>query len=177
MSFPSRSIPHVFICSCCVFLRSSNKSKTCVKARGILHTALTSPGAIFHFPDSTFYFIFSLNLVPFTYGFSFMFVLCFNSALGSTLEWICLCKMTGGWAAARDSWALRNRLGVWNTLMAITLKVPWCSWGIQAAFDTPSSFKILFDIWDVDLFLSAFPEMNLFHLVFFFSFPCASAVH
>lgn len=113
-----------------------------------------------------------LHLVPFPYGFSFMFVLCFNFALGSTLEWASLCKMIGGWAAARDSWSLRNSLGVWNTLTATALKVPWCSWRSHAAFDTPSSFNILFDIWDVDIFLSAFPEMNLFHLliIIFFLF-------
>lgn len=159
----SWSILHVLICSYYV-LRSTNKSKT-VKARGILHTALTSPGAVFHFPESTFYFSFFMPFVSFPYG--FLFVLCFNPALGSTLEWVCLCEMIGGWAPARDSWSLRNCLGVWNTLTATTLKVPWCSWTSQAAFDTPSSFNIMFDIWDVDIFLIASPEMNSFHLVIF----------
>lgn len=137
------------------------------KPEVFFYTTLTGPAAMFHFLDSTYYFIFfCLELFPFPYGFSFMFVLRFNCALGSTLEWVCLCKMIGGWVAARDSWSLRNCLGAWNTLTATALKVPWCSWS-HAAFDTPSSFNILFDILDVDLFLSAFPEMNLFHLVIF----------
>lgn len=170
----SWSILHVFICSYCVFkVIKQIKLKTSLKARGILHIAFTPPEAIFHFLDSAFYLIFFLNLVPFSYAFSLMFVLCFYSALGSTLEWVCLCKMIGGWVAARDSWSLRNCLGVWNTLTATALKVPWCSWRSHATFDTPSSFNIMFAIWDVDLFLSAFPEMNLFHLViiFFYTSP------
>lgn len=145
----------------------------CVKARDILHSALTPPGAIFHFPDCTFYFIF--------FFFSSTSILshmgspsCLYSA--STLPWAQLSNesVSARWLAVGlqpgTAGALRNCLGVWNTLMAIALKVPWCSWRSRGAFDTPSSFKILFDIWDVDLFLSAFPEMNLFHLVITFFF-------
>lgn len=128
---------------------------------------------MFQFLDTYYSYIISfycLKLFPFPYGFFFIFVLHFNSALGSTLEWVCFCEMIGGWDAARDSWSLRNCLGAWNTLTATALKVSWCSWS-HAAFDTPSYFNILFDIWDVDLFLLAFPEMNLFHLVIIFSMP------
>lgn len=81
----------------------------------------------------------------------------FGMSLSLQYDWR-LGSSQGQLASKKMSWCL-------NTLMATTLKVPWCSWRSQAAFDTPSSFKILFDIWDVDFFLSAFPEMNLVHPV------------
>lgn len=155
----------------------------CVKARDILHSDLTPPGAIFHFPDCTFYFIFSSTSILSHMGSPS----CLYSA--STLPWAQLSNesVSARWLAVGlqpgTAVALRNCLGVWNTLMAIALKVPWCSWRSQAAFDTPSSSKILFDIWDVDFCLSAFPEMNLFHLVitflkiYLFFLSHASAVH
>lgn len=97
----------------------------------------------------------------FPYGFSLMFVLqlslglIYGMSLSLQLDWR-LGSSQGQFGWKKMSWCV-------NTLMATTFKVPWCSWRSQAAFDTPSSFKILFDIWDVDLFLSVFPEMNLFH--------------
>lgn len=116
------------------------------------------PDAFFHFPLSThilFQFSSSLQPASFPDGFSFMSVLFFNSALGSSLEWVCLWEMIGGWVAARDSWSPWSRLCVWNTLMATVLKVHWCVEESHAAFDPPSSSTII--VWHLGCrFNSAF---------------------
>lgn len=138
----------------CVFLRWSHKSQ--------IKRYLTQ-----NFP---FLYTFFRQPVPLPQGFSFIFVLCINSASGSTSEWVYLREMIGGRAALRDGRSPSNRLDVWNTLAATILIVPWCSWRSHAAFDTLIFFQYL--VWHLgcDLFLSTFPQMNLFHPVIIF--PC-----
>lgn len=158
-----------------VFLRSSDISnqRHVWKPEAFLHTDLTPPGAIFHFLDFTFYFIFPIT------SFSIRVLL----DVGTLLQ-LSLGLNFGMNLSLRVDWRLGSSWGQMdckkmseylNALMAVALKAPWCSWRGQAAFDTPSSFQILFDIYDADLFLSALPEMNFFHPVIFFFH--ASAVH
>lgn len=99
------------------------KSKTYLKAGGILNTALTPPGAIFCFLDFTFYFIFSL-----TSSLSQWVLLdvCTLLQLGLGLNFGMSLSLQVDWRLGCSQGQLGSKKMFWhlNTLMATTLKVP-----------------------------------------------------